>query len=99
MIGKTYFDFRDGQYRLLNNGQLISSMCAVYQEDRDKCYYFATNRKWKSAPLTDLPSHTQYVFYWSGNLQTPDWMQMRHSLMTPLTGPHLPHVPFPPSAF
>ena len=55
--------------------------------------------KWTSAPFMDFPHNTQYVLYRSGNLQTPDWPQMRHSLMTPSPSPQSPHVSFPPTAF
>ena len=97
--GPSLFNFGDGKYRLLNNRQVINPICAVYHKGRDIWYYFATNGKWKSAFLVNFPSNTQYVLYRSGNLQRPDWMQIRHSLMTPSSVSKLPHVSFPPSAF
>ena len=89
----------DSQYRLIHNRQAIDPICAIYHEGRDQCYYYGTSGKWKYAPLMDFPDNTQYVLYRCGNLQTPDWPQMRHSLMTPSPAPQSTHVSFTPTSF
>ena len=91
LLGEVYFDFCNGQYKLL-----------LYHEGQDQCYYFGRNQTWKSAMLADLPNSTAYYMYKSGPLQQPNWPEMSHSLMTPspaASPPLSPHVSFPPSAF
>ena len=95
MISEAYFDFMDSQYRLLHNRQATDPRCPIYHEGRDQCYYYETSGKWKSALLVDFPDNTQYVLYRSGNLQTPDWSQMRHSLMTSSPVPTITSCVFP----
>ena len=99
MIGEAYFDFRHSQYKLLHNRQAILPRFAIHHEGRDQCYYYWTSGKVKSAHLVDFTYNTQYVLYRSDNLQTTDWPQMRHYLMTTSPAPQLPHVSFPPTAF
>ena len=102
LLGEVYFDFRNGQYKLLHSHESINPLSVIYHESQDQCYYFGRNQTWKSAMLADLPDSTAYYMYKSGPLQQPNWPEMSHSLMTPsptASPPLSPHVSFPPSAF
>ena len=96
--GEVYYNFHDGQYRLLHNHERISPQSVIYHEGRDQCFYFSKEQTWKSALLVDFPENTVCYLYRSGPLQLPDWPQISHLIMTPSpTGS--PHVSFPPLAF
>ena len=96
--GEVYFNFHDDQYRLLHNNERIDPRSVIYHEGRDQCHHFSRNQTWKSAPLVDFPDDAAYYLYRSGPLQTPDWLQMSHSLMSPLPSVSS-HVSFQPSTF
>ena len=99
IVGNVYFDFRDAQYKQFHSNLPIDPSYGIYHEGMDQCLYYATNRTWKSLPMTSFSPHIPFVTYKSGPMLQPDWDDIRSSLMTPPPSVRARKAQPPKSAF